>query len=156
MTDFTFCPYCKGRAVFRLFGHDAYPHPKDFGAVWICPKDGAYIGVLPGTIIPSGRLADKALREAKNTAHRAFDILWRDWRIGYPEKTKGGAALRRTMKEDAYAWLASQMGMGAKDCRISYMDVDQCYQVVDIIDKLRPTAATVRAWAKAKELAHET
>jgi hypothetical protein len=150
MTDLTICPYCHGRAVFRKFGQPLYPYSREFGPVWVCPTDFAYVGSHPNGL-PLGRLADKPLRDAKIEAHRAFDPLWKDWDVAYPDLKTGSAKVRRTMKGRAYAWLAEKMGLSIEDTHIGHFGIDQCYQVVDIIDRLRPTAATVRAWAEARK-----
>lgn len=155
MTDFTICPYCQTRARYVGFADKRlYPYHIDYGPVWICPTDKAYVGSHPNGL-PLGRLADKALRDAKIEAHRAFDRLWKDWDVAYPDLYIGSSKIRKKMKGRAYTWLAQQMGMTVEDCHIGHMDIEQCHRVVDIIDKLRPTAATVRAWAKERSNGQE-
>lgn len=59
----------------------------------------------------------KKIREARKLAHKVFDRLW---------KTKA----ERT---EAYAWLASEMGMSENDCHIGNFSAEQCYYVVDLV-----------------------
>lgn len=157
MIDFTICPYCQRKALYVAFPGGAqkpYPYHRDYGPVWICPPCAAWVGSHPNGL-PLGRLAKKELRDAKIEAHRCFDPLWKDWDVAYPDLNAGSSKIRRTMKGRAYAWLAQQMGLPVDECHIGHFDVETCHRVVDIIDKLRPTAATVRAWAKERDNVQE-
>lgn len=150
MIDFTLCSYCQQRAKFCVFDNTLYPYMRDYGPVWICSPCQAWVGTHPSGL-PLGRLANKELRDAKIEAHRCFDPLWKDWDVAYPDLRVGSAKIRRVMKGRAYAWLAEQIGLSIEATHIGMFGIDECHRVVDIIDKLRPTAATVRAWAKERE-----
>jgi hypothetical protein len=117
------CPYCKVAA--RLVdGTVIYPSRPDLAhlSFYLCGDCDAYVGCHKGTTRPMGRLADKALRWAKQKAHADFDPLW-----------KSGPMSR----QQAYAWLASKMGMTARECHIGEFDVNQCGRVVQIMEKHR-------------------
>ena len=62
------CPYC-GAPVLLKDSNYVYHNNKNYGKMWVCsnyPECDAYVGCHPGTTIPLGRLADSALRKAKN------------------------------------------------------------------------------------------
>lgn len=147
MIDFTICPYCQTQAKLVSLGHRLYPHHRDYGRVWVCPIDKAYVGAHPNGL-PLGRLADKTLRDAKIGAHRVFDPLWKDWDVAHPELKVGNSAIRKQMKGRAYMWLANQLSMPIEACHIGQFDVEDCRRVVELIDEQRPTAATVHEWAE--------
>ena len=101
----------------------------DYGAVWECRPCEAWVGCHPqGT--PLGRLADKALRQAKMAAHAAFDPFWKAKmrRDGWPQKRARNAG---------YEWLAGQMGIAREDCHIGMFDEAQCRRVVEICEAVR-------------------
>lgn len=119
------CPYCQSEAELRdksaVYGGGRY-----FGLMWVCkryPKCDAYVGCHPNTDKPLGRLADAALRKAKERAHDAFDPLW-----------KAKAAAEKISKGKArgagYRWLAQALGIDPKDCHIGMFDVALCNRVV--------------------------
>jgi hypothetical protein len=133
MSDPT-CPYCGQPA--KLVGGDAiYPHRSDLFdlAFWQCAPCDAYVGchkkgvtflmnkrqVRSDGTIPLGRLANAQLRKAKSAAHAAFDPLW-----------KSGRMTRR----EAYAWLATTLGISSDNCHIGMMDADACQAVVSAVE----------------------
>lgn len=67
---------------------------------------------------PLGRLAGARLRKAKSQAHAAFDPLWRDGEMD---------------RNQAYAWLAGELGIEPEDCHIGEFDVDTCKRVVALV-----------------------
>ena len=112
------CPYCVGKP--ELVGGDViYPHRPDLyeKRFYLCRPCNAYVGCYPGTTNPLGRLANAELRKAKNTAHAAFDPLW---------------MTGKQKRKEAYAWLASQIGVDVKDCHIGMFDVEVCRRVVEV------------------------
>jgi len=115
------CHYCKRQADL-VTGKGIYPHRRDLYNLnfYRCLPCGAFVGCHKGTINPLGRLANSELREAKKSAHTAFDPLWKSG-----EKKRGGA----------YAWLADKLGIDVKDCHIGMFDVDMCKRVVEIMEK---------------------
>lgn len=116
----TLCSYCQKDAQL-LTGREVYPHRRDLYAklFWVCSPCKAMVGCHPGTEKPLGRLADAALRAAKQKAHAAFDPLWKEG----------------TMKRgDAYAWLADAMGLARGRAHIGEFDLDQCRRVVEAVN----------------------
>jgi len=64
-----------------------------------------------------GLLAKRDIRQARITAHKWFDTLWKE-----NEVTRG----------QAYAWLAKQLGLSKSRCHIGEFDEDQCRLVVKV------------------------
>jgi len=120
------CAYCGGAAELAEPGDHLYPYFKDYGPVWACPHcPSTYVGCHPGTILPLGRTANKALRDAKKAAHEAFDPLW-----------QGKVAIEGCRPHKArklgYTWLAAQLGIHVDHCHIGWFDEAQCARVVEI------------------------
>lgn len=111
------CPYC-GRPPELVWGSAVYPHRPDLHGkrFWRCKPCDAHVGCHPGTTTPLGRLADAALRLGKMQAHDAFDPIWK------------GKAMSRN---DAYAWLASELGISCAECHIGMFDIAMCKRVVE-------------------------
>lgn len=115
------CPYCSAEAELTT-GDYIYPHRPDLShlKVYVCWPCDAYVGTHKNTNPPQplGRLANAELRKARRAAHDAFDPLW-----------------DRTMsRRAAYAWLAKQMGLPKDQTHIAMFDVDQCKQVVELVN----------------------
>ena len=96
-----------------------YGAGRDFGLLWRCAPCDAWVGCHAGGTRPKGRLADKALRDAKIRAHAAFDPIW-----------KSGAMDRSS----AYGWLSEHVGVDKRDCHVGMFDIDQCSLVVMVCD----------------------
>ena len=113
------CPYCLKPARLAT-GRDVYPHRPELhrSVFWRCVPCQAHVGCHRGTSQPLGRLADRALRAAKQAAHQAFDPLW----------TSGGMS-----RTDAYRWLAYQLGIEMEACHIGMFDVELCRRVVAVV-----------------------
>lgn len=116
------CDYCQKQSE-RVTGKEIYPHRKDLfeKTFYRCVPCSAYVGCHPGTQRALGRLANSALRAAKQKAHAAFDPLW---------KTGG---LRRGY---AYMLLAKALGMSKKDCHIGMFSEEQCIRVIEICQEM--------------------
>lgn len=113
------CPYCDGKAKLLKAGMRGYPYRGDYGAMWVCIDDGAWVGCHRDskTYAPLGRLANAALRKLKIEAHAAFDPLW-----------KGeGAPLTRVA---AYAWLTAALD-APRPVHIGYCSEDECRRVIE-------------------------
>lgn len=112
------CPYC-GSKTKMVKGSVIYPYRRDLHEkhFFLCAPCNAYVGCHPGTTNPLGRLANAELRKAKSDAHAAFDPVWRE----------GGMK-----RQQAYRWLAEQLGISREECHIGLMDVELCRQVVEI------------------------
>lgn len=110
------CPYC-GKESELVTGRVIYPHRSDLYHLWFyrCAPCDAYEGCHPGSKRPLGRLANRELRQARMAAHRAFDPIWKS---------------KEMNRSQAYAWLASRLGIEIEDCHIGMFDVSKCEQVV--------------------------
>ena len=98
-SDGTLCDYCKRQA--ELVGAEKiYPHRPDLAGKWFwrCVPCGAYVGCHPGTQNPLGRLADAALRRAKQRVHRVLDPLWKSGKMS---------------RKDAYKQLSDRLGIAS-------------------------------------------
>jgi hypothetical protein len=109
------CDYC-GQPATLLKGAKMYPHLSGVAAknYYRCDPCKAHVGCHPGTVTPLGRLANKALRQAKMRAHDAFDPLWR----------AGGMS-----RHEAYRWLSATLGISGADCHIGMFDEAMCLRV---------------------------
>lgn len=113
------CDYCNNKA--ELVGGDViYPHRPDLRGLkfYYCADCSAWVGCHRGTTKPLGRLANTELRLAKQSAHVAFDTLWK-------RTTPAGSFDRSS----AYTWLAQQLGIKREDCHIGMFDEEQCRRV---------------------------
>lgn len=112
-----FCDYCGRRAEYV---DSKIIYGKSYGMIYLCRNCMAYVGVHKGTDKPLGRLANAELRRWKKEAHAAFDPLWQRGRF-------------RGRRNDAYRWLAEQMGIPVEETHIGMFDVEQCRRAIQII-----------------------
>ena len=96
------CPYC--HQTTRLVDSIEIYKGRSYGLAYWCEPCDAYVGCHKGTARSFGSPANEALRDARKEAHKNFDPIWKE------------TDLRR---KDAYAWLASRMGMRKWDCHIA-------------------------------------
>lgn len=119
------CPYCH-RPAELVDGKAIYPSRPDLyqKKFWLCTLCDAYVGTHRGSKAhnPLGRLANAELRRAKQDVHRVFDPLW---------KTK------QMTRNEAYRWLAEELGIDRKECHIGMFDVDRCRQAFEIVMQLK-------------------
>lgn len=116
------CPYCGQPAALIENSAQLY-RGKDYGPIYVCTPCDARVGCHPGTLVALGPLANAELRQARNAAHKAFDVLWKiKW-----SRTRDGAS-----RSKAYAWLARELGIGQAQCHIAMFDLGQCARVVAI------------------------
>lgn len=144
------CPYC-GQAAELLTDSSPIYHGHNYGPVWICRTDDAWVGCHKGSMRPLGRLANAYLRQAKMAAHRAFDPLWKDLRGAYPDLKYATAKHRGIARSRAYQWLAEALGIPREDCHIGMFDVALCEATVRVITERGPTAAAIRGWWKERD-----
>ena len=146
------CPYC-GAAAQLVTGAKLYPHRPDLAGLraWQCYPCRASVGCHQGTTTPKGPLANGETRRARMAAHAAFDPLWQRWQDAYPGQLGPSPAMRAALRGRAYAWLAEQLGIPVQDCHIGHFDALRCARVAQVIQEQRPTAATIRAWFKARK-----
>lgn len=120
------CPYCGNKS--KLFHGDVLYfgrrdlHDKLF---YVCVPCDAYVGCHAGTTKPLGRLANKALRKAKQQAHAVFDPMWQT-------KMQRESLRKKDARGAAYKWLADQMGIERQQCHIGMFDEAQCQKVIEI------------------------
>lgn len=145
------CPIHDRPARYRATSGHMYGG-RDFGPIWECPEPtcDATCGCHPDGS-PLGTLATKQLKRLRMAAHAKFDALWKPWeaqQLAYPEEVRVIGKLRGAMRSRAYAWLAEQLGIHKDACHIALMDEAMVTRAIEIIEREKPTAATVRAWAK--------
>lgn len=100
-------------------GNVIYPNRPDLRqkSFWLCAPCGAYVGCHEGTNKPFGTLADYETRRARNRAHAEFDPIWQ---LGWMNR------------KQAYAWLASKLGIDFERCHIGMFDAATCASVARI------------------------
>jgi hypothetical protein len=135
------CNYCDRPATLAR-GNALYRHRADlrYQLFWRCDPCGAHVGchkagawtdmpdgrrVVSDGTLPLGRLANAELRRAKQAAHEAFDPLWKSRLMG---------------RREAYAWLASKLGISVANCHIGMLDVDGCRAVVAVVREFHDQA----------------
>lgn len=116
------CPYCFGFAPL-VGGLKVYPNRADLASkqFYRCAACDAHVGCHQGTTQPLGRLANAQLRRAKQSAHAAFDPLWKE----------GGMT-----RIQAYQWLASGLRITEDHCHIGMFTVAKCDLVVRLCESL--------------------
>lgn len=92
-----------------------------YGLRWQCPVDGCTVALWNGS---TSTPADQKTRDARRTAHEAFDVLWRG----------PGAPFTRS---GAYRWLRGELGLTREECHIGMFDFEQCRQVCLRVAALR-------------------
>ena len=126
------CPYC-GRQAEYVDSKAVYG--RSYGMIYLCEDCDAYVGVHKGTDKPLGRLADKELRYWKKAAHKAFDPLWKT---------------RKMRRNQAYKWLAEQMGLPPKETHIGMFDVAKCKKVVKVCKNMKGDLGNGRNKGKSR------
>ncbi len=114
------CNYC-GEKAEKVTGKRIYPaikklHSKLF---FLCEPCNAYVGTHPDGS-PLGSLACPETRKFRMMAHYYFDKIWKE---------------RHFNRTDAYAWLASSLGIPFDRCHIGMFDITNCQKVIDICKK---------------------
>ena len=106
--------------------------------IYYCNDCRAAVGCHPGTVIPLGRMADRATRQLRAKAHEEFDKLWQS---GLMSRSK------------AYNWLALTLGIDPSQCHISWLSKDQLKDVATLSADYFSNnyAALVRRKAKKDE-----
>ena len=110
----------------------------DWPKIYYCNDCRAAVGCHPGTVIPLGRMADRATRQLRTKAHDEFDKLWRS---GLMSRAK------------AYNWLAASLEIDPSQCHISWLSKDQLKDVATLSADYFSNnyAALVRRKAKKDE-----
>lgn len=81
-----------------------------------CKPCGAYV-TLNYKGIPNGRVAKASLRKLRQSAHRAFDPMW-----------KGGSMSR----PESYMWLSKELNIPFEYCHIGMFGPVTCQRVITI------------------------
>ncbi len=100
----------------KVEGSQVYPHRADLHSqtYWLC-ECGAYCGSHAESEEPLGYPAGPITRQARRSAHAAFDPLWKTGRI---------------KRKQAYMWLSAVMGLHKDACHIGMMTTEQASRVV--------------------------
>ena len=72
------------------------------------------------TYYASKPMFSESVRKARIEAHKVFDMLWSD----HPE-----------WRDQAYRWLAGEMGLRRATCHIRMFNYHQCQQVVELVNE---------------------
>ena len=117
--DILICPYCGNRADL-VNGQAIYPHRPDLNhkSFYTCFPCDSYVGCHPGTTKPLGRLADAALRRAKQRVHAKLDPLWKSGQI---------------KRSSVYARLADHLGITPQECHVGMFDLERCQQAEQVL-----------------------
>lgn len=143
------CPYCKGPATYYESSAPFY-QGRDYGALWACVPCDAQVGTHPDGR-PLGTLANKRLRIERKRVKEFFNPLWMDVHAAYPGIPIRVGHVRQIMRTRAYQWLAEQMKLSAEECHVAMFDEARCRWAIQIIEDMKPNAATIRSWAKSRE-----
>jgi hypothetical protein len=108
------CRYCGGRV---RKGSTREIYKKGGQPIYICTNCNAYVLCHKDTGLPMGKLANAALRMKRQETHDAFDAL---------RKANGWT------RDQGYKWLASSMGLPAKDAHIANFEMDECGKVITL------------------------
>ena len=123
------CPYCGGTSIFLNSSAKIYGG-RDYGPVWYCDKDQAWVGCHRGTMSPLGRLANAELRKLKMNVHAVFDPIWLR---RYETKSALDPKYRKHMARNGrYKRLAELMGIPRERCHVGRFDEAQCRQAIEI------------------------
>jgi hypothetical protein len=126
------CGYCRQPARLSSGGEVYHYLPElRYRSVWVCRPCAASVMCHEGTAKPMGTLAKRDLRGLRKAAHELFDPLW----AGCPR-----------LRERAYRWLASEMGLTREETHFGLFDEARCWQAITIL----------RTRAKANTLAYAT
>ena len=103
--------------VCAVYGGILVAKQTRYGTVFECRAEGCTVMCWDGeTSTP----ADERTRDARKSAHAAFDPLWRR-KIKFASRNK------------AYKWLAAVMGVPAGRAHIGMFDLEQCRRLISII-----------------------
>jgi len=119
-TDCRYCGECVGLVenseIYRGRSYGEWPY------AYLCSGCRAYVGLHPQTDIPLGTLADDSLRKARNASKAEFHSLKDD---------------RGYSRNQAYAWLAKEMGIEVDVCHFGWFEHQDCALALDICRRAR-------------------
>ena len=132
MTNEVICPYCRMDAL-RMTGRELYPAKPELANkhYFACRNCDAWIGCKDGTWEPVGRLANAALRRAKQTVHAAVEpILATAMSTHKLTKSQARTAI--------YRWIATELDIAGGSANIGDFDLKQCGIVLLICEHREP------------------
>src|SRR3546814_7965989 len=112
MSNEVICPYCCMGAL-RMTGRELYPAKPELANkhYFACRNCDAWIGCKDGTWEPVGRLADAALRRAKQSVHAAVEPIL--------VNTMDAHSLPKSQARNlVYGWLAAELEMPGPSANI--------------------------------------
>lgn len=135
------CGYCGAKASLARAGDRTYPYGEDFGPVWICEPCQAWIGVRGRSKnhTPLGRLANAALRDAKNRLHRSMEPL-----VSAKMRRDGVSVFEARGK--AVKWLATSLGFELNSGSIHELSLEQCERAIRHIAAFQASRDACRTW----------
>lgn len=107
---------CDNCASFNIAFEEYRNAVSDWRWIWICSDCRSFVGTHPNTRNPMGRMADAHTRKLRAKAHEAFDPIWRVSRL--------------LTREQAYDWIARQLGIPSQECHFSWMNADQLQKAI--------------------------
>jgi len=117
------CQYCGLPVTFSQTSN--HIHGRNYGPIWECVPCAAYVGCHKGTTSALGTVANKATRDARQAAHKAFDGLWKC-------KVKYHGWKKQSARGAGYKWLAKELGIDVTKCHIANFDEATCLEAVRI------------------------
>lgn len=94
--------------------------PSRFGLFYSCPRGcDVKVGAHPDGR-PKGIPADKETRQARISAHAAFDRLWNEGPL-----TRSGA----------YRWLQERLSMTSEEAHIGQFTTEQCTTLIPLVQE---------------------
>lgn len=113
----TECRYCQSR-VSLVKNDEIYGRTYgDWPYAYLCRTCNAYVGLHPHTDLPLGILADQDLRLARQRNKAIFLHL---------------VKVSHSTRNEAYAWLADELGIPHMHCHWGWFDDEQCRQAGNI------------------------
>ena len=124
MTERLTCPECGSTMSLRSSRYGLFYGCDEF------PKCRASHGAHPDGR-PLGIPANAETKQWRMKAHEASDGLWKSGRMG---------------RNEAYVWLAEQIGLSRDDCHIGRFDIEQCKRIVETCEHVEERPGTW-SWA---------
>lgn|GEM_PF-343939 len=117
------CRYCGPEFPVSLVNNEEI-YGREYGDwpyAYLCANCDSYVGLHPGTDLPVGTLANRALREARKTNKAVFHSMMK--RLG----------MSRT---SAYETLAHELGIPPAECHWGWFDLERCDKAGQICQML--------------------
>ena len=109
----TICNLCGGKVIYTS-NEAVYGRKYGSGYCYLCTNCRAYVGThVPRPKEALGLLANEQMRKGKMMCHDLFDQMWK----GKPQQGK--------KRQNAYKWIAAEMGIPVEDCHFGYFDLKQ-------------------------------